>query len=143
MHKIKIQITKDLTVYPSNSENIRTTIPIKIGTLWERVVVDFSLNRADEVREGRKDRSCHPHFPHFRHTLATMVNHRNQKSKSSKEEELLLHDFSRNVSKKNSVIFYFNALIVSAIPICELYLRFVLLFCLFLSFSIAFSHSYI
>ena len=41
------------------------------------------------------------------------------KGKLTKEEELLLQDFSRNVSKKSSIIFYFNALIVSAIPICE------------------------
>ncbi|KAK8375872.1 hypothetical protein O3P69_008547 [Scylla paramamosain] len=39
------------------------------------------------------------------------------KGKLTKEEELLLQDFSRNVSKKSSIIFYFNALIVSAIPI--------------------------
>ncbi|XP_071526334.1 translocon-associated protein subunit gamma-like [Panulirus ornatus] len=39
------------------------------------------------------------------------------KSKLTQEEELLLQDFSRNVSKKSSIIFYFNALIVSAIPI--------------------------
>lgn len=41
------------------------------------------------------------------------------KSKSifTKEEELLLKDFSRNVSAKSSVFFYGNALIVSAIPI--------------------------
>ena len=41
------------------------------------------------------------------------------KGKLTKEEELLLQDFSRNVSKKSSIIFYFNALIVSAIPICK------------------------
>ncbi|XP_076049233.1 translocon-associated protein subunit gamma [Oratosquilla oratoria] len=39
------------------------------------------------------------------------------KGKLTREEELLLQDFSRNVSKKSSVIFYFNAFIVSAIPI--------------------------
>jgi len=39
------------------------------------------------------------------------------KSKLTKEEELLLQDFSRNVSKKSLIIFHFNALIVSAIPI--------------------------
>lgn len=37
----------------------------------------------------------------------------------TKEEELLLNDFSRNVSTKSSALFYGNALIVSAIPICE------------------------
>uniref|UniRef100_A0A0A9WYI6 Translocon-associated protein subunit gamma n=1 Tax=Lygus hesperus TaxID=30085 RepID=A0A0A9WYI6_LYGHE len=41
------------------------------------------------------------------------------KSKSvfTKEEELLLQDFSRNVSTKSSALFYGNAFIVSAIPI--------------------------
>lgn len=43
------------------------------------------------------------------------------KSKAfTKEEELLLQDFSRNVSTKSSALFYGNALIVSAIPICKL-----------------------
>jgi translocon-associated protein subunit gamma len=37
----------------------------------------------------------------------------------TKEEELLLQDFSRNVSTKSSALFYGNAFIVSAIPICE------------------------
>jgi len=35
----------------------------------------------------------------------------------SKEEELLLQDFSRNVSTKSSALFYGNALIVSVIPL--------------------------
>jgi len=35
----------------------------------------------------------------------------------TKEEELLLNDFSRNVSTKSSALFYGNAFIVSAIPI--------------------------
>jgi len=35
----------------------------------------------------------------------------------TKEEELLLQDFSRNVSTKSSALFYGNALIVSAIPL--------------------------
>ncbi|XP_063994624.1 translocon-associated protein subunit gamma [Diachasmimorpha longicaudata] len=40
------------------------------------------------------------------------------KSKAfTKEEELLLQDFSRNVSTKSSALFFGNALIVSAIPI--------------------------
>merc|ERR1719336_2306008 len=38
-------------------------------------------------------------------------------NKLSREEELLLQDFSRNVSTKSSALFYGNALIVSAIPI--------------------------
>merc|ERR1719318_690369 len=36
--------------------------------------------------------------------------------KLTKEEELLLQDFSRNVSTKSSALFYGNAFIVSAIP---------------------------
>merc|ERR1719494_346473 len=35
----------------------------------------------------------------------------------TKEEELLLQDFSRNVSTKSSALFYGNALIVSAVPL--------------------------
>lgn len=41
----------------------------------------------------------------------------------TKEEELLLNDFSRNVSTKSSALFYGNALIVSAIPICKCYTK--------------------
>jgi len=39
------------------------------------------------------------------------------KSNLTKEEELLLQDFSRNVSTKSSALFYGNAFIVSSIPI--------------------------
>jgi len=39
------------------------------------------------------------------------------KKQLTREEELLLQDFSRNVSSKSSALFYGNALIVSAIPI--------------------------
>lgn len=39
----------------------------------------------------------------------------------TKEEELLLQDFSRNVSTKSSALFYGNAFIVSALPICKLF----------------------
>ncbi|XP_067945720.1 translocon-associated protein subunit gamma-like [Watersipora subatra] len=35
----------------------------------------------------------------------------------TKDEELLLQDFSRNVSTKSSALFYGNALIVSAVPL--------------------------
>ncbi len=42
--------------------------------------------------------------------------------KLTKEEELLLQDFSRNVTTKSSALFYGNAFIVSAVPICEFYL---------------------
>ncbi len=37
--------------------------------------------------------------------------------KLTKEEELLLQDFSRNVTTKSSALFYGNAFIVSALPI--------------------------
>lgn len=40
----------------------------------------------------------------------------------TREEELLLQDFSRNVSTKSSALFYGNAFIVSAVPVCKLYL---------------------
>ena len=43
--------------------------------------------------------------------------------KLTKEEELLLQDFGRNVSTKSSVLFYCNALIVSAVPLCKWDLR--------------------
>jgi len=39
--------------------------------------------------------------------------------KLTKQEELLLQDFSRNVSTKSSALFYGNAVIVSIIPICK------------------------
>ncbi|KAB7496939.1 UNVERIFIED_CONTAM: hypothetical protein RMT77_018984 [Armadillidium vulgare] len=39
------------------------------------------------------------------------------KSKFTQEEELLLQDFSRNVTKKSSLIFYVNAFLVSVIPV--------------------------
>uniref|UniRef100_A0A1B6MQ12 Translocon-associated protein subunit gamma n=1 Tax=Graphocephala atropunctata TaxID=36148 RepID=A0A1B6MQ12_9HEMI len=39
------------------------------------------------------------------------------KAMFTKEEELLIQDFSRNVSTKSSALFYGNAFIVSAIPI--------------------------
>lgn len=37
----------------------------------------------------------------------------------TKEEELLLQDYSRNVSTKSSALFYGNAAIVAAVPICK------------------------
>ena len=40
----------------------------------------------------------------------------------TKEEELLLQDFSRNVSTGGNLLFYGNAFIVSAIPICKYFL---------------------
>lgn len=53
-------------------------------------------------------------------SLASKLLKMSGKSKAfTKEEELLLQDFSRNVSTKSSALFYGNAFIVSAIPICE------------------------
>lgn len=43
--------------------------------------------------------------------------------KLTREEELLLQDFSRNVSTKSSALFYGNAFIISAVPICKCLLR--------------------
>lgn len=37
----------------------------------------------------------------------------------TKEEELLLQDFSRDVSKQSSVLFYGNAALVSVLPLCK------------------------
>lgn len=37
----------------------------------------------------------------------------------TKEEELLLQDFSRDVSKKSSALFYGNAALVSVLPVCK------------------------
>lgn len=42
-----------------------------------------------------------------------------KKSTFTREEEILLQDFSRNVSTKSSALFYGNAFIVSAIPVCK------------------------
>jgi translocon-associated protein subunit gamma len=42
-----------------------------------------------------------------------------KKTQFSREEEILLQDFSRNVSTKSSALFYGNAAIVSAVPVCE------------------------
>lgn len=44
-------------------------------------------------------------------------------SKQQSEEDLLLQDFSRNLSAKSSALFFGNAFIVSAIPICECWER--------------------
>lgn len=53
-------------------------------------------------------------------THSKMSSKKDKAQKSlTKEEELLLQDFSRNVSTKSSALFYGNALIVSAIPICK------------------------
>ena len=46
--------------------------------------------------------------------------------KLTKQEELLLQDFSRNVSTKSSALFYGNAVIVSIIPICKWHMLFFL-----------------
>lgn len=52
----------------------------------------------------------------------------------TKEEELLLNDFSRNVSTKSSALFYGNAFIVSAVPICK-FIKIHVHFCPFSSFT--------
>ena len=39
--------------------------------------------------------------------------------KFTQEEELLLQDFSRDLSKKTMIMFYLNALIVSSLQVCE------------------------
>jgi len=50
------------------------------------------------------------------------------KSKAfTREEEFLLEDFSRNVSTKSNALFYGNAFIVSAVPICKSGFLFLLL----------------
>ena len=38
--------------------------------------------------------------------------------KLTKEDEILLQNFSRNVSTKSSALFYANSFIISAIPLC-------------------------
>ena len=48
-----------------------------------------------------------------------MVATKTQKGGFTKEEELLLQNFSRSETTKSTMLFYGNALIVSAIPICE------------------------
>lgn len=42
------------------------------------------------------------------------------KSKKLTREDELLQQFSNNVTSKNSALFYGNAIIVSALPICKL-----------------------
>lgn len=42
-----------------------------------------------------------------------------KKSAFTKEEELLLQNFSRTDTTKSTALFYGNAFIVSAIPICK------------------------
>ena len=44
----------------------------------------------------------------------TMVKHKG--TDFTREEQLLLQDFSQNVSTKSSALFYGNAFIISAIP---------------------------
>jgi hypothetical protein len=41
------------------------------------------------------------------------------KSQLTREEEMLIQDYSRNVSIKSSALFYGNAAIVAAVPICN------------------------
>ncbi|XP_035697945.1 translocon-associated protein subunit gamma-like [Branchiostoma floridae] len=56
-------------------------------------------------------------FGTLRSLLTTAVSKMAAGKKLTKEEELLLQDFSRNVTTKSSALFYGNAFIVSAIPI--------------------------
>lgn len=44
----------------------------------------------------------------------------NQRS-ASHDEDLLLQDFSRNVTTKSWILFSGNAAVVSAIPLCKLF----------------------
>lgn len=44
-----------------------------------------------------------------------------KQNKLTREEELLLQDFSRDVSTKSSALFYGNAMIISTIPICKFF----------------------
>ena len=41
------------------------------------------------------------------------------KNKLTQEEEILLQDFSRTVSKKSQALFYGNALMVAVLPLCK------------------------
>jgi len=59
----------------------------------------------------------HPVVASKLHSSTVMAPTKQNKDKLSREEELLLQDFSRNVSTKSSALFYGNALIVSCIPI--------------------------
>jgi translocon-associated protein subunit gamma len=52
-------------------------------------------------------------------SAATAPTAKKETREFTKEEELLLQDFSRNVSTKSSALFYGNAFIVSVIPICK------------------------
>merc|ERR1712127_812716 len=63
-----------------------------------------------------------------------------QKQKAlSKEEELLLQDFSRNVSTKSNALFYGNAFIVSAVPIW-LFLRIFLMVTILSTYLVSFAY---
>ena len=44
----------------------------------------------------------------------------NQRTTTVRDDDLLLQDFSRNVTSKSSALFIGNAAIVSAIPLCKL-----------------------
>ena len=39
--------------------------------------------------------------------------------KLTQEEEILLQDFSRTVTKKSQALFYLNALMITILPLCE------------------------
>lgn len=50
---------------------------------------------------------------------STTTTTKSSKSGFSKEEEKLLKNYSRDVSKTSSALFYANAAIISAVPICK------------------------
>jgi hypothetical protein len=82
-----------------------TRVIYLVGTLFVTRVKLYSIFAG---RSGKK--RCH---------IVKMSNKQAKNKSLTKEEELLLQDFSRNVSTKSSALFYGNALIVSAIPICK------------------------
>lgn len=78
------------------------------GSLF-KVFYHYRLRHEPSLSEAKRCR-----------TKPIMASKKDKAQKSlTKEEELLLQDFSRNVSTKSSALFYGNALIVSAIPICK------------------------
>lgn len=58
-------------------------------------------------------------LPVFKKSYSSIFINMSKSTKLTREEELLLQDFSRNVSAKSSALFYGIALIVSLVPICK------------------------
>ncbi len=48
-----------------------------------------------------------------------MSNQRSSSSSATQNEDLLLQDFSRNVTTKSWALFSGNAVVISAIPLCK------------------------